>query len=507
MSLSGARVAAVTMVTIALAACGGPKIATNGPAHVALAEADGLSGAPRAPARQRPPPPAEIEPPPFPPVARAKLGSGLGLAVVTSRALPIVQVRLVVRAGTSYGATPGVGDLVAGMIEDGGTRTMTSAELRRRVEALGADLSARSTLDALVVGMGLTRDGVDGGLAILSEVVREPRLDAEALRRAKARAIEAAEQADRSSGAWAASYVLWREISPDKSPYRYRALLPSQIAKLDGVRIREFHRSFFLPKNAELVVVGDIDLATAKDLAERHFAAWTGGEPPRVELAPAHAPEDMRIFVAHRPKSVRSEVYVGTLAPPRGAAEWPRVRVATQVLGGAVASRLLTKMRGLADGTSAHIDELAHGEQRLVLHAGTETEKTIRALTGLLEGLEEMRTSPPTAEETDAARRYLGDTLALGMETIGSFADMLVLQASLGLPDGCWDSYRAELRATDASAVGALAPKLFAGKPLVVVAGDADVIGPDLARFGEVTIVDPDKQLAPIRTIPKSTPK
>ena len=41
---------------------------------------------------------------PLPAVARAKLANGLGVDVVTSRALPIVQVRVLVRAGSGYGS-------------------------------------------------------------------------------------------------------------------------------------------------------------------------------------------------------------------------------------------------------------------------------------------------------------------------------------------------------------------------------------------------------------------
>ena len=40
-------------------------------------------------------------------------------------------------------------------------------------------------------------------------------------------------------------------------------------------------------------------------------------------------------------------------------------------------------------------------------------------------------------------------------------------------------------------------------KALVVVAGDADVIAPELAKFGEVTVVDPEKEFKTMRTVPQ----
>lgn len=492
--------------------CGGPHQATAGPGKVELPATDGLPSrtAPAAPARQSPPVSGAAKESPFPPVARSKLANGLNVAVVTSHTLPIVQVRLLVKAGSSYGGTPGVGELTAQMLKDGGTRAMSSGEVLRRVETLGSDLSVRSETDATVLGMALTRDKVSEGLALLAQVVREPRFDAEELKKLKARATDEAEDAARSSGSWTAQRIVFQELYPTKSPYEVYGLLPSQIAKIDGAQIREFHKKWFVPKNATLVVAGDIEDATAKDLAQKHFGAWSGGEPPKLEVPPPKPPQKPRVFVAHRPKSVQSDVFVAMLAPERKFDRWAQVRVATQILGGGVASRLFTdvrEQRSLAYRTSAQVLEVAHGEEPLVLYAGTESSKTAQAVTGLLENAERMRTSPPSAQEAETARRYLSDIFAIRMETIGSIAEMVVTQETFGLPDGYWDAYRKQLRATDAKDVDAIVPKLFSDKNLIVVAGDADVIGSELSRFGEVTVVDPEKEFKTIKTIPAAAAK
>ena len=115
-----------------------------------------------------------------------------------------------------------------------------------------------------------------------------------------------------------------------------------------------------------------------------------------------------------------------------------------------------------------------------------------------------MTSSPPTRPETTSARRYISDVFAIRMETIGSIADMVVTQESFGLPDGYWDAYRKQVRATEPAEAEAAAKKLYtADKALIVVAGDADVIAPELARYGEVTVVDPEKEFKTMRTVPQ----
>jgi zinc protease len=495
---------------VALASCGGGGAASFGPAKVDIPVTDGLAKpskeALRPAVREMPPPSGAAKEASFPAVAHAKLANGMTLDVVTSRTLPVVQIRVLVRAGTGD-APAAVADLTASMLKDGGTRALSSAELLRRVETLGTSLSIHTDFDATVVSAAVTRDQLGEALSLLSQVVREPRFDEAELRKTKARAADEAADAARSSGQFMATRILFRELFPPPNPYATYGAVPSEIAKVDGAAIRDFHRRAFVPKATTLVLAGDVDEATAKQLADRHFGSWAGGEPPKVEHAPPRAPEALRVVVAHRPKSVQSDVFVAMLAPERRSPEWARVRVANQVLGGGVASRLFAdvrEQRSLAYRTSAQVMELAHGAQPLVLYAGTETSKTAQAVSGLLENVAKMAgAAPPTEQETKSARRFISDIFAIRMETIGSIADLVVTQETFGLPDGYWDAYRKEVRATDAAAAAAMAKKMYlADKSLVVVAGDADAVGQSLARFGEVTIVDPEKEFKMLRTIP-----
>jgi predicted Zn-dependent peptidase len=502
------------LVLLAFAACGTPA-ASSGPRKVDIPVNDGArgaagTGAERATAREAPPPSAAGRESPFPTVAQSRTKSGLGLDVVTSRALPIVQVRLLIRVGSGYGAA-GVAELTAQMTKDGGTRALTSAELLRRVETLGSDLSVRTDFDSTVLGMAVTRDNLPEALSLLAQVVREPRFDDGELRKSKARAIDEAEDAARSSGAFTGTWLVFHELFGSRAgPYGSHAALPSQIARVDGNAIRALHRRFYVPKAMTLILAGDVDEPTARGLVEKAFDGFTGGDPPAVEFPPPRAPSKTRVVVAHRPQSVQSDVFVAMLAPERRDEKWAHVRIANQILGGGVASRLFADVRerrSLAYRTSAQVYELAHGPQPLVVYAGTETAKTTLAVSGLLENVAGMTTSPPTDEETRTARRYASDVFAIRMETIGSIADMVTTLEIFGLPMGYWDAYRKSLRATEASDASAAAQRVFRDGALVVVAGNADVVAPELARFGDVTVVDPEKEFKTLRTIPQASGK
>ena len=146
-----ARLVACLPLALAIG-CRGAPAASFGPNKVDLpvllgARPASASAAPAAAVSA--PPSAVTKESPFPAVAHVKLANGMGIDVVTSRALPIVQVRMIVRAGSGYGASPGVATITGDMLKDGGTRAMTSGEVLRRIETLGANLSV-ATLDQTV---------------------------------------------------------------------------------------------------------------------------------------------------------------------------------------------------------------------------------------------------------------------------------------------------------------------------------------------------------------------
>lgn len=495
-----------------VAACGQPKVPTTGPAKVDIPYYDTSRAAAKkggaSPAREAPPPSGEAKESPFPKVESAELGNGLALDVVPAHQLPLVHVRVVVGVGSGYGA-PGAAEITAEMLKDGGTRSMSSADVARRIETLGADLGVRSDFDATVVSVTVPSDKLAEAFGIVAEVVREPRFDEGELKKLKARMTDEAQEAMHAGGRFMAMRVLFHELFPS-GPYARYGLLPTEIAKVTAKDLRDLHAKWYVPKNVRVVLAGDVDVKAARALADKTLGSWKGGARPTVDFPEPKAPEKRRVVVAHRADSAQSDVFVATLAPERKTEAWPRIRVANQVLGGGVASRLfldVREKRSLAYGTGSTIVELAHGRQPLSASAGTQTAKTDQAVAGILENLQRIAQGDVSDAEAESARRFLSDIFAVRMETMGSVADLVVLQNVLGLPAGYFDAYRAAVRATDASKANEVARTMYtADKVLIVVAGDATKIAEPLRRFGEVTVVDPEKEFAVQKTLPAVTP-
>jgi predicted Zn-dependent peptidase len=398
------------------------------------------------------------------------------------------------------------------MLKEGGTRSMTAAQLASRVDSLGSSLDVVETADATTAAMSAMRGQLGDALGILAEVVQAPRFDATELGKLKARKTDEAQDAARSSGQWAISRLMARTLYPASSPYASSGLVPSVIAKVDGAAVRAFHARFYRPKNVEVVLAGDLDAEGARAAVEKAFGGWKGAAGPdaaKVEFPEPAPVGPTRVIVSHRPKSVQSDCVVTELLPERHAAAWPTIKVALQVFGGGQTGRLfldIREKRSLAYRADGAPVELAHGALPLYAYAGTQAPKTADAVQGLLDDLAGMKTTPPTDDEVATARRYLSDVFAIRLETVGAIADHVARLRELDLPDDYWDTYRAALRTVATADVDDQSAKTFsADHALILVAGDADVIAQPLARFGEVTVVDPERDLAVIRTIPKAS--
>ncbi len=501
--------------------CGGTTpSATPPPASPPL-----VATVPAPPAHELPPPPSASKPSPFPAVTRDKLANGLGLAIIESHALPIVQLRVLVHAGAGYADKPGAISLTADLLKDGGTRSMSSSQLLRKVETMGANLGVGTGGDGTVVSLAVTRDHLEEATAILGEILTAPRFDRSEFTKLKTRETDEASAAARSSGDFMAMRVLTEKLFPAPSPYAVSGLLPREIAAIDLATVHATYKRWFVPRNAEVVIAGDVDPRVARAVVDKAFGGWMGGDAPmlpKTEPAPLvnagvarPGGNPLHVIVADRPKSSQSDIYLGVGAPERGTPAWPDFKVATQVLGGGVSGRLfldVREQRSLAYSASGRLAERAHGHEASILYAGTQTPKTAEAVDGILQNVQKIAAGDIDERETDTARRFLSDVFAVRLETIGAVADTVVGQDQLGLPDGYWDSYREALRHVDSAHANEAARTLFGGagagrETYLVIAGDAAVIVPTLTRFGEVTVVDPEHDFRVTRTVASTVPR
>lgn len=465
---------------------------------------------PQAEARVEPPPAGIVPDAPFPPMNERQLDNGLALRVIERRIHPLIELRLIVRSGTATdGDKPGVAAITGDLLKDGGAATYSPEQLVERAESLGTNIRITTDRDATRISLNVTTGQLDQALEILSAVALKPRFAPIEFKKLRERQRERVNSAARGSASWAASMILYRELftlPTTVHPYSRYDALPGDLERLTLEDCRAWHKAHFVPTNTSLVVVGDVSADEVLAAASKRFAAWKGEPAPNPSFSLPFPQTERNVYLVDRPGSGQSQIYVGVLGPERRSPEWPQLAVANQVLGGGVAGRLfldVREKRSLAYSTGSSVVEVAEGPVPIVLSAGTQTAKAAEAVRALLENLELIRRQqPPNETEVSRARNFLSDSFLFRLETVGSVADLNAQLNVLGLPDDYYDEFRKAVREVDVSKAATAAGKHFDHTPVIVVAGDGDRLGPELAAFGPVAVVDPENAFSLKRTYP-----
>jgi zinc protease len=339
--------------------------------------------------------------------------------------------------------------------------------------------------------------------------VQRPQLSPVEFARLAKREIDSHADAARTKGTWGASMMLYRDLfslPSEHHPYASWSATPDDIKKLSAADCRAFHRRFYVPRSTLVILAGDTTPDAAQALVQKAFGVARGGEVPAVSFTDPLPPEARKITLVDRPRSSQSDVFVGALGPAATDPSFAAFAVANQILGGGAAGRLFADVRekqSLAYSTRSTVTELAHGPSVLTAYAGTQTAKTGLALAGLLDHLARLAETAAGPDEVEVAQRYLADSSAVRFETLGEVADEVLRLHLLGLPDDHDERYRKELaEITPPLALRAASEHLRVGHEVIVVAGDAAVVGPMLSHFGEVKVVDATRDFARVRTIP-----
>jgi predicted Zn-dependent peptidase len=512
--VSARRTIVQWLAVAALAAsCGGSP--ANGPTEL-VPPAEKAKATPPSPpkTREEPPPPAAPADLRLPTPVWAALPSGLSLATVERRGLPIVEVRVVVRAGIAAdGDRPGTATLTAELLKEGGAGAMKGDELLARFEALGSSLSVDVGSDRTVFGLRALRDDLGAALELLGTLLSKPRMGATDFDKAKRRKSAEADDLAQEDGDWGASMVLWRDLfrlQTGRHPYATWDAQRGDIDRLAIADCRAFHERFYVPANTFVVIAGDTTAAETRALVEKAFGNYKakGKADKASPAAPAPAPAARSITVVDRPGSIQSSIYAATLGPARSDPRYPAFAVLNRVLGGKGTGRLFMDVRekhSLAYIVRSHIADLAGGPSVIYVEAGTQTDRTGLTVQAFLEHFDRLVKEAPSADEVSTASRFLAEDLGERTARLVDLVDAIVQGRVMGLPAGELDAHRKDLLGVTPPAVGAVAAEALRGAPRVIaVAGDAAVIGPMLSRFGEVRVVDAKKEFATVRTIPQN---
>jgi predicted Zn-dependent peptidase len=463
---------------------------------LALAEPQGAD-------RSRPP---QLGPAPaltLPPIHKRALANGLPVWIIETHEVPLVQVNLVVLAGS--GDDPagkfGTASLTAAMLDEGaGSRS--ALEIADAVEFLGADLGATSSSDASAIRLNVPVARLADALPIMADVALRPTFPEEELNRVRQERLTALLQAKDDPPSIAAM-AFSRIVFGPMHRYGTGAIgTEATLKTFSAADLKAFHSRFYQPSNAALVVVGDVKPDQIMTALEPRFGGWKATSTvSRVNVPIAPQLTRGQIYIVDKPDAAQSQIRIGWVGVARSNPDYFPLQVLNTVLGGSFTSRLNQNLReahGYAYGASSAFDmRLSAGA--FVAAAGVQTDKTAESVREFFNELNGIL-KPVPADELAKAKNYIALSFPSDFETtrdLAANAEQLIVYK---LPDDYFERYVANIQAVTGDAVQkAAATYIQPSKFAVVIVGDRKTIEPGVRALNllPVNVMTVDEALAP----------
>jgi zinc protease len=449
------------------------------------------------PVWEQPPPPV-IDAPIVQPGAlrRAELENGLRILVLEDHRLPRMALTLTVRRGEASlpPSQAGLASFTAEVMKRGAGKR-DALELASAVDEIGASLAVSAGWDSMGVGIaGLSRDE-DALFSILSDVVLRPRFDPREALRARSERQAQLESAKDDP----ATLVSWHAARALYPGHRYGAPAegtPESVARFDAAQARDLHRQYFVPNDAVLAAVGDVEADEVIARAEKIFGAWPRGPVmPPGDPPPAQVPPARRVVVVDRPELVQARVMIAHEGIARTDPDRVAAGLLNSVIGGSgFSSRLMARIRseaGLTYSVGSGFS-LRRSPGPFAVATFTRVPEVRRMIDLLLSELERARTQSPDEAELAPARTLAVGEFSLGLETSEAVMASLVELDVYGLPEDGLDTYRGRVRAVSESEIAALAQRqLHPERSVIVLVGPAKDLTPQLEGLGPIEVVQP----------------
>jgi predicted Zn-dependent peptidase len=458
------------------------------------------AAAAQAPDRSVPPPVEEAPSVVLPALQEFTLDNGLRVLLMEKRDIPLVQINLLIGAGTARddAAAPGVASMTAAMLDEGaGGRT--ALEIADAFEMLGARFGVGAGTHTSSMALRAPSQRIAEALALAADVVLRPDFpDAELDRLRAERLTSLVRRYDEPNAI--AGAIFSQTLYGAAHPYgREDAGTAASLRALRTADLRAFHEQYYTPGNVTAILVGDIDRAAAERLLADAFGSWRGADVAPASIAEAEQVRGRMIYVVDKPGSAQSVVRLGRIGVPRSTADYFALEVMNVILGGSFTSRLNQNLRedkGYSYGASSGFGWVPGAAGPWSAAAAVQTHSTGPAIAEFMNELRGMH-APIPADEVQRARNFLAMRYPSGFQSVAGIAGRLGELVQHGLPPDYFSRYVERVLAVTKDDVERVARQYIDPENVTIfVVGDRAVIEQQVRdldlgdiRFLEVTDV------------------
>lgn len=451
----------------------------------------------------------------LPQVDRHVLPNGLVIYILADRDFPVVQGRILVRAGSMLDSEEkaGLASIAGTVLRTGGSAKFPGDDLDKRLEAIGASVEFELGMTEGSGSFWCLEENTSEVLTILADLLRRPSFAEEKLDLAKAEMHRAvASRNDEPMD------IIFREggrlVWGPRHPYGFRPEHET-INRLQRQDLVEFHQRHFFPDRIYLTLWGDFETQEILTQITALFGDWSpaGTAAPPRPAAPAIVPGGGLAF-AQKTGMTNAWVFVGHLGIQADNEDFAAMNVLGEILGGSFASRLFNEIRtkrGLAyaaggnPGTDFPRPGIFSG------YAGTRTDSALVVLGLIRREIGRITEEPVTEAELKKAKDTILNSYVFRFASKGQIAARMAYLDFNGYPADFTATYPEKVRKLTVQDLRAAARRNIHPDDLqMLVLGNEKEFAQPLSSLGrpyqliDLTIPEPAVEIETVEATPAS---
>jgi predicted Zn-dependent peptidase len=387
------------------------------------------------------------------------LPNGLKVLVVENNKLPRVSFSLTID-NTPYaeGDKKGVDDLTSSLIGNGSTKTAKDP-FNEEIDFLGANINFYSS-GASASGLSKHAKRI---LELMAEGALMPNFTQDEFDKEKEKLIEGLKTQEKSIPA--VSSRVERVLAYGKNHPAGEYLSEETINNVSLADVKQNYKTYFVPENAYLVIVGDVKTKDVKKMVEKLFGSWTKATAPNLTYSNPTNVQYSQINFVDMPNAVQSEITIlNTVNLKMTDADFFPVILANQVYGGDFNSYLNMNLREAHGWTYGARSSIGFDKNIYsIFKANTQVRNAVTdsAVIEALKELKKIRTEKVTDEVLNNVKAgYIGK-FVMQVEKPATVARYALNIETEGLPADFYENYIKNINAVTPDDVMRVANKYF----------------------------------------------
>ena len=408
--------------------------------------------------------------------ARFELKNGLKVLVVENHKLPRVRVQLSIdNPPIMEGDKAGLSALTASMMGKG-SKNIPKDEFYEEVDFLGATVFIG---DQSAFASSLSKY-FPRILELMADAALNPNFLPEEFDKEKEKIITAIKSEEKDVSAVADRVQL--ALAYGKNHPFGEFMTEETVNNVTLADVEQFYRSYFVPANAYLVVIGDVEFENVKELVTKAFTPWSKAAPPSFTYSDPKDVQYTQINFVDMPNAVQSEVAVQNITDLKMKDEdYLDALLANRILGGGGQARLFKNLRedkGYTYGSYSGIRANKYSPMRFNAYAQVRNAVTDSSVVEILKEIDKITSEPVSDEELANAKAKYAGSFVMALEKPETVAEYALNIETEDLPKDFYETYLERLDAITKEDVLQAAQKHFSttNARVVVTGKGSDVL-------------------------------